>query len=102
MDLHHKEIQAFFDCSVDNLRASPFIIQYILDSIPSYQNAVIIAKSPDATRRASSYAERLQLDIAVIHGEVRLCLFEPHPTGSLSLNFMSVKYDACNFGNYTS
>lgn len=69
MDLHHKEIQAFFDCSVDNLRASPFIIQYILDSIPSYQNAVIIAKSPDATRRASSYAERLQLDIAVIHGE---------------------------------
>lgn len=70
MDLHHKEIQAFFDCSVDNLRASPFIIQYILDSIPGYQNGVIIAKSPDATRRASSYAERLQLDIAVIHGEV--------------------------------
>ena len=75
MDLHHKEIQAFFDCSVDNLRASPFIIQYILDSIPGYQNGVIIAKSPDATRRASSYAERLQLDIAVIHGEVNSGLF---------------------------
>eukprot|EP00116_Pleurobrachia_bachei_P018945 sb/3479207/ len=70
MDLHHKEIQAFFDCSVDNLRASPFIIQYILDNVPDFQNGVIIAKSPDATRRASSYAERLQLDIAVIHGEV--------------------------------
>jgi len=69
MDLHHKEIQAFFDCSVDNLRASPFIIQYILDNIPGYQDGVIIAKSPDATRRASSYAERLQLNIAVIHGE---------------------------------
>ena len=37
MDLHHKEIQAFFDCSVDNLRASPFIIQYILDHVPDYK-----------------------------------------------------------------
>lgn len=69
MDLHHKEIQAFFDCSVDNLRASPFIIQYILDNIPGFSNGVIVAKSPDATRRASSYAERLQLDIAVVHGQ---------------------------------
>ena len=70
MDLHHKEIQAFFDCSVDNLRASPFIIQYILDNIPNYDNGIIVAKSPESTRRASSYADRLQLDIAVIHGEV--------------------------------
>ena len=29
MDLHQKEIQGFFDCPVDNLRASPFLLQYI-------------------------------------------------------------------------
>ena len=29
MDLHQKELQGFFDCPVDNLRASPFFINYI-------------------------------------------------------------------------
>ncbi len=29
MDLHQKEIQGFFDVPVDNLRASPFLINYI-------------------------------------------------------------------------
>ena len=29
MDLHQKELQGFFDCPVDNLRASPFLISYI-------------------------------------------------------------------------
>lgn len=37
MDLHQKEIQGFFDCPVDNLRASPFLLQYIQEcvSMPS-------------------------------------------------------------------
>ena len=29
MDLHQKELQGFFDCPVDNLRASPFLISYM-------------------------------------------------------------------------
>lgn len=33
MDLHQKEIQGFFDCPVDNLRASPFLLQYIQESV---------------------------------------------------------------------
>lgn len=33
MDLHQKEIQGFFDCPVDNLRASPFLLQYIQDCV---------------------------------------------------------------------
>ncbi|XP_017297827.1 phosphoribosyl pyrophosphate synthase-associated protein 2 [Diaphorina citri] len=69
MDLHQKEIQGFFDCPVDNLRASPFLLQYIQDSIPDYKNAVIVAKNPGAAKKATSYAERLRLGIAVIHGE---------------------------------
>ena len=33
MDLHQKEIQGFFDCPVDNFRASPFLIRYIQESV---------------------------------------------------------------------
>ena len=63
MDLHQKEIQGFFDCPVDNLRASPFFIRYIMESIPDYRNSVIVAKDPLAARKATSYAERLHLAI---------------------------------------
>ncbi|KAG8446085.1 hypothetical protein GDO86_013815 [Hymenochirus boettgeri] len=69
MDLHQKEIQGFFNFPVDNLRASPFLLQYIQEEIRDYRNAVIVAKSPDAAKRAQSYAERLRLGLAVIHGE---------------------------------
>lgn len=33
MDLHQKEIQGFFDCPVDNLRASPFLLQYVQECV---------------------------------------------------------------------
>ncbi|KAM8879388.1 phosphoribosyl pyrophosphate synthase-associated protein 1-like isoform 2-T2 [Spinachia spinachia] len=69
MDLHQKEIQGFFSFPVDNLRASPFLIQYIREEVADYRNAVIVAKSPSAAKRAQSYAERLRLGLAVMHGE---------------------------------
>lgn len=72
MDLHQKEVQGFFDCPVDNLRASDFLIQYVKESIPDYRNAVIVARHPGAVKRATSYAERLRLNIAVIHGEEKV------------------------------
>ncbi|XP_042168775.1 phosphoribosyl pyrophosphate synthase-associated protein 2-like [Oncorhynchus tshawytscha] len=71
VDLHQKEIQGFFNIPVDNLRASPFLLQYIQEEIPDYRNAVIVAKSPASARRAQSFAERLRLGIAVIHGEAQ-------------------------------
>jgi len=54
---------------VDNLRASPFLIKYVEECIPDYRNAVIVARNPNAVHRATSYAERLRLPLAVIHGE---------------------------------
>ena len=45
---------------------------HCLLQIPDYRNAVIVAKNPRAARRATSYAERLRLAIAVIHGEVKV------------------------------
>ena len=44
---------------------------YLHHQIPDYRNAVIVARHPDAVKRATSYAERLRLSIAVIHGEER-------------------------------
>ena len=40
--------------------------------IPDYRNAVIVARNPNSVKRASSYAERLRLGIAVIHGEEKI------------------------------
>ncbi|XP_077381174.1 phosphoribosyl pyrophosphate synthase-associated protein 1-like isoform X2 [Festucalex cinctus] len=78
MDLHQKEIQGFFSFPVDNLRASPFLIQYIQEEIPDYRNAIIVAKSPSAAKRAQSYAERLRLGLAVLHGTA------PSPESNMS------------------
>jgi ribose-phosphate pyrophosphokinase len=72
MDLHQKEVQGFFNCPIDNLRASNFLIEYITHSVPDYRNAVIVARHPGAVKRATSYAERLRLSIAVIHGEEKV------------------------------
>lgn len=69
VDLHQKEVQGFFDVPVDNLRASPFLLQYIMESIPDYRNAVIVARDPGSAHKVTSYAERLRLSIAVLHGE---------------------------------
>uniref|UniRef100_A0A3B3Z8L0 Ribose-phosphate pyrophosphokinase N-terminal domain-containing protein n=1 Tax=Periophthalmus magnuspinnatus TaxID=409849 RepID=A0A3B3Z8L0_9GOBI len=38
-------------------------------TIPDYRNATIVAKSPSSAKRAQSYAERLRLGLAVMHGE---------------------------------
>ncbi|CDS40140.1 phosphoribosyl pyrophosphokinase [Echinococcus multilocularis] len=68
IDLHSKEIQGFFDVPVDNLRASPFLIRYIMETISDHRNCVIVAKDPNSVARATSYAERLRVSLAVIHG----------------------------------
>lgn len=77
MDLHQKEIQGFFNIPVDNLRASPFLLQYIQEEIPDYRNAVIVAKSPASAKRAQSFAERLRLGIAVIHPSLEIPMLIP-------------------------
>jgi phosphoribosylpyrophosphate synthetase len=55
---------------VDNLRASPFLINYIQTKIPDYRNAVIVARNPGQAKRVTAFAERLRLNIAVVHGEL--------------------------------
>nr|XP_017000564.1 phosphoribosyl pyrophosphate synthase-associated protein 2 isoform X2 [Drosophila takahashii]XP_017000565.1 phosphoribosyl pyrophosphate synthase-associated protein 2 isoform X2 [Drosophila takahashii] len=101
MDLHQKEIQGFFDIPVDNLRASPFLLQYIQESIPDYRNSVIVARNPGVAKKANSYAERLRLGLAVIHGEQKETdadevdgRYSPPPTSAYS-NLLGNSVEMC-------
>uniref|UniRef100_A0A8C8VTR8 Phosphoribosyl pyrophosphate synthase-associated protein 2 n=1 Tax=Peromyscus maniculatus bairdii TaxID=230844 RepID=A0A8C8VTR8_PERMB len=73
MDLHQKEIQGFFNIPVDNLRASPFLLQYIQEEVNISRSrfCVVFSFLSTVLCRAQSFAERLRLGIAVIHGEAQ-------------------------------
>ena len=70
VDLHSKEIQGFYNRPVDNLRASPFLTSYIQRHIQPRGELVIVALNPHTATRASPYAERLRVQLAVLHGKV--------------------------------
>ncbi|XP_034113073.1 phosphoribosyl pyrophosphate synthase-associated protein 2 isoform X2 [Drosophila sulfurigaster albostrigata] len=108
MDLHQKEIQGFFDIPVDNLRASPFLLQYIQESIPDYRNSVIVARNPGVAKKANSYAERLRLGLAVIHGEQKEAesdevdgRYSPPPTRAYS-NILGNSIEMCTLSASSS
>lgn len=67
------QIQGFFDIPVENLRASPFLIQHIRETLFQQQinrsDVVIIAMHTSSVRKATAYAERLKVDIAILHGQ---------------------------------
>jgi len=65
MDLHSGQIQGFFNIPVDNLYATPVLLQYIKGQLD--QNEVTIV-SPDAggVERARDFATRLNASLAII------------------------------------
>ncbi|KAI8643094.1 ribose-phosphate pyrophosphokinase 3 [Parasitella parasitica] len=69
MDLHASQIQGFFNIPVDNLYCEPSTIHYIKTKIPSWQNAVIVSPDAGGAKRATSIADNLELDFALIHKE---------------------------------
>ena len=52
--------------------------------MPDYRNAVIVARNPNSVKRATSYAERLRLGIAVVHGEEMAVVSEEVEDGRTS------------------
>ncbi|KAK9761614.1 ribose phosphate diphosphokinase subunit prs4 [Basidiobolus ranarum] len=69
MDLHASQIQGFFDIPVDNLYAEPSVLKYIRNEIPDFKNAVIVSPDAGGAKRATSIADRLDLEFALIHKE---------------------------------
>ncbi len=64
MDLHAGQIQGFFRIPVDNLFATPVILEYIRDNFEG--NLVIISPDAGGVERARAFAKRLNADLAIV------------------------------------
>lgn len=67
VDLHAGQIQGFFNIPVDNLFATPVILQHLRDRFTGEEENLVMV-SPDAggTERARAFAKRLGCSLAVI------------------------------------
>ncbi len=64
MELHSDQIQGFFDIPVDNLMATPIVIDY-LNSL-NIENGVIVSPDTGGVVRARFIAKRLKASLAII------------------------------------
>ncbi|KAL8901444.1 MAG: hypothetical protein Q9192_000550 [Flavoplaca navasiana] len=68
MDLHASQIQGFFNVPVDNLYAEPSTLRWIRENL-AVDKAVIVSPDAGGAKRATSIADRLDLNFALIHKE---------------------------------
>ncbi|KAL8673099.1 MAG: hypothetical protein Q9168_002482 [Polycauliona sp. 1 TL-2023] len=68
MDLHASQIQGFFNVPVDNLYAEPSTLRWIRNNL-DVGKAVIVSPDAGGAKRATSIADRLDLNFALIHKE---------------------------------
>jgi ribose-phosphate pyrophosphokinase len=64
MDLHAGQIQGFFDIPVDNLYASPTLIEYLRTRFNN--DLVIVSPDTGGVERARAFAKRLDASLAII------------------------------------
>ncbi|HOA72708.1 MAG TPA: ribose-phosphate pyrophosphokinase [Phycisphaerae bacterium] len=64
MDLHAEQIQGFFDLPVDHLTALPVITEHIRTL--NIKDGVVVSPDVGNLKKATRYAQQLQMDIAVI------------------------------------
>jgi ribose-phosphate pyrophosphokinase len=65
MDLHAAQIQGFFNIPVDNLYASPVLLDYVRTKY-YFENLVIVSPDAGGVERARSFAKKLECSIAII------------------------------------
>ncbi|KAK5687864.1 ribose phosphate diphosphokinase subunit prs4 [Elasticomyces elasticus] len=68
MYLHASQIQGFFNVPVDNLYAEPSTLRWILENL-SVKDCVIVSPDAGGAKRATSIADGLDLNFALIHKE---------------------------------
>ncbi|CAM1509167.1 Fc.00g029060.m01.CDS01 [Cosmosporella sp. VM-42] len=85
MDLHDPQYQGFFDIPVDNLYGKALIQNYIQSNIPGYREAVVVSPDAGGAKRATSVADSLNMDFALIHKERRPIRFTEHRNASMML-----------------
>ncbi len=64
MDLHAGQIQGFFNIPVDNLFATPLLLDAIADRFP--RNLTIVSPDAGGAERARAYAKRLDASLVLI------------------------------------
>jgi len=64
MDLHAGQIQGFFDIPVDNLFATPVLLEHIRSRF--HNNVVIVSPDAGGVERTRAFAKRLGATIAII------------------------------------
>lgn len=65
MDLHAGQIQGFFNIPVDNLFATPVLLDYIKKNYPG-DNIVIVSPDTGGVERARAFGKRLGASLAII------------------------------------
>lgn len=83
MDLHDPQYQGFFDIPVDNLYGRPLLKKYIQQSIPDFQQCVIVSPDAGGAKRATAIADSLGTDFALIH---KVYLLSRGPCSALTNN----------------
>ncbi|KAJ1920528.1 ribose-phosphate pyrophosphokinase [Mycoemilia scoparia] len=71
MDLHHPQYQSFFDIPLDQIYAEPCIIRFIRSEISFWRSAIVVSPDAGGAKRATSVANQLGLEFALIHREHR-------------------------------
>jgi ribose-phosphate pyrophosphokinase len=64
MNLHSEQIQGFFQVPADHLTAVPLLCDYFAERLED-NNYVVVSPDAGSAKRAGSYAERLQLPLAI-------------------------------------
>jgi ribose-phosphate pyrophosphokinase len=64
MDLHAGQIQGFFNIPVDNLFATPILLEYLKERYT--ENTVIVSPDTGGVERARAFAKRIGASLAII------------------------------------
>jgi ribose-phosphate pyrophosphokinase len=65
VDLHAGQIQGFFDVPVDNVYATPVLLQYLRERLGG-REVTVIAPDAGGVERARAFAKRLDANLAII------------------------------------
>ena len=64
MDLHAEQIQGFFDIPVDNMYASPLLLDDLMAK--KIEDMVVVSPDIGGVARARAFAKRLEVDLAIV------------------------------------
>jgi len=65
MDLHSGQIQGFFNMPVDNLTATPKLIEYVKEK--GFSNLLVVAPDAGSAKNSTKVAKMLGVDLAIIN-----------------------------------